>query len=96
VRWALDRDALSGAVNAVAPQACTQAQFAAAIAASFGRRARLRVPSWALKTALGEMSELLLEGQSAVPRAAVAAGYEYGHPTLEGAASALAAAVRAA
>jgi len=96
VRWAMDREALSGAVNAVAPHLCTQAEFAAAIAASLGRRVRLRTPSWVLRGGLGEMSELLLQGQWAVPRAALAAGYGYRHPTLKEAAAALGAERRAA
>jgi hypothetical protein len=64
--------------------------FAHALAASFGRRAHLRVPHAALRLALGEMAELLLAGQNAVPAAALAAGYRFRHPTLEGALAALA------
>jgi NAD dependent epimerase/dehydratase family enzyme len=50
----------------------------------------LRVPHAVLRRALGEMSELLLEGQNAVPAAALAAGYRYRHPVLEEALAALA------
>jgi NAD dependent epimerase/dehydratase family enzyme len=34
---------------------------------------------------LGEMSTLLLDGQNAVPRAAMAHGYRFVHPALSGA-----------
>jgi uncharacterized protein len=55
------------------------------MAASFGRRVRLRMPGAPLRAALGEMAERLLEGQNAVPAAALAAGHRFRHPTLEGA-----------
>jgi uncharacterized protein (TIGR01777 family) len=83
--FALADGGLDGPVNAVAPQVTTQAEFARALAASLGRRAWMRVPSAPLRLALGEMAELLLEGQNAVPAAALAAGYRFRHPTLEGA-----------
>jgi len=90
IRFALAEGALVGPVNAVAPQTPTQAEFARALAASFGRRAWLRVPYAPMRLALGEMAELLLEGQNAVPTAALAAGYRFRQPTLAGAFAALA------
>jgi NAD dependent epimerase/dehydratase family enzyme len=90
IRFAIADAALAGPVNAVAPQTTTQREFARALAASFGRRAWMRVPSSPMRLALGEMAELLLEGQNAVPAAALAAGYRFRHPTLAGAFAALA------
>ena len=85
IRFAIADATLGGPVNAVAPHVPTQAQFAQALAASFGRRAWLRVPHAPLRLALGEMAELLLEGQNAVPTAALAAGFRFRHPTPAGA-----------
>ena len=82
IRFAIADASLSGPVNAVAPQTTTQAEFARALAASFGRRAWLRVPHAPVRLVLGEMAELLLEGQNAVPAAALAAGFRFRHPTL--------------
>ena len=90
LRFALADGGLAGPVNAVAPGTPSQAGFARALAASFGRGVHLRVPHAAMRRALGEMAELLLEGQNAVPAAALAAGYRFRHPTLEGALAALA------
>lgn len=90
VRFALERSTLSGAVNAVAPEAVTQKDFARAMAASFGRRVHLRMPAAPLRLALGEMSELLLEGQWTVPMAAMGAGYRFCLPRLQQALQALA------
>ena len=90
IRLAVADAGLSGPVNAVAPRTPTQAEFARALAASFGRRAWMRVPYAPMRLALGEMAELLLEGQNAVPTAALAAGYRFRYPTPEGAFAALA------
>lgn len=85
VRFAMDHGRLEGPVNAVAPDTPTQARFTHALAASFGRRAWMRVPDGLLRMLAGEMSTLLLDGQNAVPRAAMAAGYVHRFPRLEGA-----------
>jgi len=96
LRFALANDEVSGALNAVAPETLPQALFASAMAASFGRSVRLRLPAWPLRRLAGEMSTLLLDGQNAVPRAALAAGYRFSFATLEGALGNLAGEPRAA
>ena len=85
VRFAMAHPNLQGPVNAVAPDEVTQATFAQALAASFGRRAWIRMPGLPLRAVLGEMSTLLLDGQNAVPSAALAHGYRFVHPQLTGA-----------
>jgi hypothetical protein len=64
--------------------------FAETMAAAFGRRVVLRVPGWLLRFALGEMAELLVCGQRAIPAAARSAGYTFRHPILAQAAADLA------
>ncbi|QTN26944.1 TIGR01777 family protein [Rhodoferax sp. AJA081-3] len=90
VRFAMAQDTLRGPVNAVAPDTVSQARFAQALAASFGRRVWMRVPGAPMRALLGEMSTLLLDGQNARPRAAVAAGYRFAYPRLTSALMALA------
>lgn len=82
VRFAIERSEVAGPVNAVAPEITSQAAFAKTMAASYGRGVFLRVPDWALRLGLGEMSEILRCGQWAVPTAAMSAGYRYRAPTL--------------
>ncbi len=82
VRFAMAHQNLQGPVNAVAPEALTQATFAQGLAASFGRRAWLRMPGLPLRSMLGEMSTLLLDGQNAVPCVVLAQGYRFVHPRL--------------
>lgn len=90
ILFALDTPSLSGAVNLVAPQAVSNARFAAALGRAFHRPAVLRAPPFALRLALGEMAEALLGGQRAVPRRLQEAGYRFKHPELDGALATLA------
>src|SRR5262249_12014596 len=83
IRFALAHPTLAGPADAVAPAVRTQAEFVRAMAASFGRPAWLHIPAVPLRLALGEMSELLLEGQNVVSRVALDAGYVFRHPTME-------------
>ena len=83
LRLAIDNNDLAGAVNAVAPDTRPQGDFARALAKSFGRRVHLRVPSTALRLAMGEMGDLLLEGQNVVPTVARQVGYAYAHASLQ-------------
>jgi ligand-binding SRPBCC domain-containing protein len=87
--FALDRDALGGAVNAVAPNPVTNAEFTRALGRALGRPTLVPVPAIALRLALGEMAGLLLDGQRVVPARASAAGFGFRHPELAGALAAL-------
>jgi NAD dependent epimerase/dehydratase family enzyme len=49
------------------------------------RPAVFRVPRFALRLALGEMADLALTGQRAVPRALEALGFRFRFPQLESA-----------
>ncbi len=90
VLFSLDTDCLSGPVNACAPEAVTNEQFGRAIAQAFRRPHWMPVPSFALRTLFGEMSTLLLEGQHAVPRRAMNAGFQFRYPSAAEAMQAIA------
>jgi uncharacterized protein (TIGR01777 family) len=89
IRFAMANPALRGAVNAVAPQVPMQSAFIRALAARHGRKAWLRVPAGVLRAAMGEMSQLLTDGQKAQPIAALRAGFRFAHPDVDGAFDAL-------
>jgi hypothetical protein len=91
IRFVLDTPALGGAVNVVSPHQVTQREFADALAASLHRPRWLHVPGIALQLGLGEMSELLLQGQRVLPRAALEAGYAFRFDSLPAALADLAA-----
>jgi uncharacterized protein (TIGR01777 family) len=81
---AVDSEALSGAVNVVAPHPVTMNELARAIASALNRPAALRVPSFALRAALGRgLAEVLLTGQRAVPRRLLDAGFSFDFPRID-------------
>ncbi|HZR82064.1 MAG TPA: TIGR01777 family oxidoreductase [Candidatus Binatia bacterium] len=81
--FALARDDVRGPMNATAPDPRTMRDLASAIGAALGRPSWAPVPAFALRLALGEMAEMLLQGQRVVPRAALGAGYAFLYPKLE-------------
>lgn len=80
-----------GAVNLVAPEAVTNAEFTKVLAQVLSRPAVLPIPAFGPKAVLGgELADaLLFTGQRATPSALLADGYTFAHPTLEGALRAL-------
>jgi uncharacterized protein (TIGR01777 family) len=82
---ALDTPTMHGAVNAVAPAPVRQRDFQRALARSLRRPLWLRVPGFVLRLLLGEMSELLLQGQRVAPRRLLNLGFEFRHYTLDSA-----------
>ena len=76
---------LRGPLNVTAPQPVTNAEFSQTLGRVLHRPTLMRVPGFALKLALGEMSEVVLGGQRVLPQAAEAAGYAFQFPELTGA-----------
>lgn len=75
----------SGAVNAAAPNAATNAEFSHALGRALRRPSVLPVPGVAVKLIFGEMASLVLGGQRMVPAKALSLGYEFRYPELDGA-----------
>jgi len=73
---------VEGPLNAVAPQAVTNAEFSNALGQALGRRVRLRVPSWVLRLRFGQMASLMLASQRVAPEVAVRTGYGFQFPEL--------------
>lgn len=85
IEFLLRESTLRGAFNAVSPHPVTNAEFTRALAAAVGRPAVLAAPAFALKLLLGEMSQVLLDSQRAVPEAIVRAGFTFDYPDVYGA-----------
>lgn len=83
--FALERDDLRGAVNAVAPEAVRNLELTQALAGVLGRPAVLPAPAFAMRAALGVLAGELLGSRQVVPAKLLAAGFAFRHPTLEGA-----------
>ena len=74
---------VSGGVNAVSPHPVTNRVFAQTLGRVLGRPAWVRVPGLALRLLLGEMADVLLQGQRTAPKKAQASGFVFLQPDLE-------------
>lgn len=82
--WALDDEAVSGVVNATAPNPATNKEFSKALGRALGRPAVMPVPGLVLDLKFGsEFGKVLRGGQRVVPKRAQELGYEFKHPTLD-------------
>jgi len=72
----------TGPFNMVAPEAARNRDLARALGAALHRPAWLPVPAFALRAAVGELAEYLLEGRRAVPAALERLGFHFSHPKL--------------
>jgi uncharacterized protein len=82
IEQAIDDAAWSGPINAVAPGPERQEDFQRALARAYRRPFFLRIPAVALRLAMGEMAELLVEGQRVAPARLLRFGFEFRHFTL--------------
>jgi hypothetical protein len=82
VGFVLARQDISGPVNMTAPNPVSNAEFTAALAAAVHRPAVLIVPSPVLRLALGGVSSDILSSARVLPRALLAAGYEFRYPVI--------------
>src|SRR6266478_5896951 len=83
LRMAIEKAAVKGAVNVVAPQPVKNAEFTKVLAKALHRPALFPAPVFALRLALGEMADaLLLSSQRVAPRALEKPGYCFLHADL--------------
>lgn len=82
IRYAISFPTVLGPVNAVATNPVTNAVFTADLGAALRRPAFLPAPELALRVVYGEMSQVLLSSQRAIPVAAEAAGFRFRYPQL--------------
>ncbi|MBW2397041.1 MAG: DUF1731 domain-containing protein, partial [Deltaproteobacteria bacterium] len=83
----LEDDSLSGAVNATAPEPVRNREYTRQLGEALRRPARLVVPAFAVKAALGPLAGELLGSKRVLPKVAVSAGYPWRHPDLASALS---------
>jgi uncharacterized protein (TIGR01777 family) len=86
LRFALERDSMTGPVNAVSPSPVRNDEFTRILARVLHRPAFLTVPRFALRMATGGMAEaLLLASQRAVPTVLSREGFAFKQSGLEAA-----------
>ncbi len=82
-------EGLRGPLNVVAPAPVRNRDLTRALALDAGRPALLAVPGPALRLAVGGLASVLTASQRCAPEAALAHGYTFRHPALDGALAAI-------
>lgn len=86
VEWTIDNPSARGIYNATAPAPARNIDFSRTLGRVLHRPAFLPAPAFALRIALGQMAdEALLASQRVLPTRAVAEGFTFSSPTIEGA-----------
>lgn len=80
--WCLSHDDVRGIVNAVTPQPVTNAQITDGIAQVLNRKARLTVPAFAARLAIGEFASEVLSSKRVLPKVAERAAFQWHHGSL--------------
>lgn len=83
--FCVDRESLQGPVNLVSPGIVDMKAFARALGRAMHRPSWAPVPAGALRLLLGEFALVLVEGQRAVPRKLLDAGFRFRFASVDGA-----------
>jgi NAD dependent epimerase/dehydratase family enzyme len=83
--FALENEGASGPVNVTAPEPATNTELSKALGRVLRRPAFAPVPGLAVKALYGEMAEIVITGQRAVPGRLVELGYRFRWTELEAA-----------
>ncbi|MCM1565632.1 MAG: TIGR01777 family protein [Dehalobacter sp. 4CP] len=84
-RFIIEHDEVTGPVNGTAPEPVRMKGFSKILGEVLKRPSWFPVPEFVLKIALGQMSEMLLHGQRAIPQKISDIGFEFKFPDLRSA-----------
>jgi uncharacterized protein (TIGR01777 family) len=82
IAFLMKESTVRGVFNATSPFPVTNREFTQALAEAVHRPAIIPVPAFALRLALGEMAQVVLASQRAIPDAAQRAGFVFEHPDI--------------
>lgn len=85
MEFVIENRDVSGPVNFAAPNPVRNVDFVKTLAKVLNRPSVFKVPGFALKAALGELGELMLNSQRAVPARLTHAGFKFEYPDIESA-----------
>jgi uncharacterized protein (TIGR01777 family) len=85
IRFLIETEEALGAFNISAPNPVTNGELAKVIGRVMGRPSWIPVPGFALRLAFGEVAEVVLKGQRAVPRRLLDLGFGFRFPAAEAA-----------
>lgn len=82
ISFSIRNGELRGPVNLTAPNPVANAEFSQALGQALHRPAALPVPGFALRALYGEMAQIVLTGQRAIPLRLRESGFEFRHPEI--------------
>ncbi len=82
IRFFIETPSAEGIFNLTSPQPLTNAEFGRALARAMHRPFWLPIPALFFKTAFGEASSVLLEGQKVYPQRLLNLGFEFQYPEV--------------
>ncbi|MBI5367442.1 MAG: TIGR01777 family protein [Planctomycetes bacterium] len=85
ITWAIDESRVRGPLNGVAPNAERNLDFSRGLARALGRPCWAPVPPFALRWVMGEVADVIANGQRVTPKKALELGFAFKYPGLEAA-----------
>ena len=85
IRFVIEHQELTGPINATTPEPVKMRDFSKVLGEVLTRPSWLPTPEFLLKIALGQMAEMLLQGQRVVLQKILSAGFEFRFPKLRSA-----------
>lgn len=82
---ALDNPNALGPINGTAPNPVTNQELGKALGRALHRPSFMPTPVFALRLALGEVADVVAQGQRVLPQRALACGYAFRFPTIDAA-----------
>lgn len=82
IAFCMDHASVHGPVNLVSPKSVTNKRFTEELANAVLRPAILHVPAFALRLAMGDGADALLQGADVKPKVLIGEGFEFRYPDL--------------
>ena len=83
LRFLIENEGMNGVFNITAPEPATNAEFTKALAHTMRRPCWFPVPGFAFQMVFGEMADVVLCGQRALPGRLQSEGYVFRYPKLD-------------
>ena len=79
----MENEAAAGPFNLTAPTPVTNREFGKALGRALQRPSYMPVPAFAMRTLVGEVATVVLDGQRAVPKKLQDLGFSFKFPEVE-------------
>lgn len=83
IDFSINNFEISGPVNVTTPNPVTMNEFSKTLGKALKKPSIFRVPAFAIRLVLGEMADLLVNGQRVIPKKLMDQNYEFVYPTLD-------------